>query len=541
MAINWPSIAQGTGTGTTYTSPAPNSNLWIWSGYSWGSTGTTANGGFGGPWVIFNRYGKARAYSDLPSAVSNSIAGDTIHLFQNITEYPTINSYIQLNKNLNLNLNGYTYTLDVRSTDYIYTLITNYNAEVKIRMYNGKIECINSGISTVVIEEFGIPSPSVGCDWHFDDIIISKNSGSRGVCKFISSVTGGVFKDSSPSGSNEALTLFSVFRSSKKYNIFRNCVAISENNVAIQLLGNATDLITLCINCKGFSNAYNESEDVPAIAAVSSTSYGNSNRFRLINCEGINTAGQSNGDTSQNANRSSGINVSQSITLINCRGKSVSGDGIKTERSNLIHCIGLGGNDSEGSSFFSKGGSNTFKRCSSNLGEENPSLVGHIGLKVLATNYGGSATFDNLDNCYIDSNFGINVLGTSYSSNYIRVSNSNFKYVDRIIYSTIAVTKEFELLNSTFIPDETVFPFTSAPIMTLSNQSVFANNVIVGPSGSSGYTYCIQPNNSTMTQQWMSNNTTINFLALYDPTNVTQRVIDNADSQNNISWDPYRA
>ena len=78
MAINWPSLAQGAGTGTTYTAPSPGSNLWTWNGYSWGSTGTTAKGGFGGPWVIFDSYGKAVAYSTLQEAITFANPGDDI-------------------------------------------------------------------------------------------------------------------------------------------------------------------------------------------------------------------------------------------------------------------------------------------------------------------------------------------------------------------------------------------------------------------------------------------------------------------------------
>ena len=138
MAIEWPNIAQGSGTGTTYTSP--DNFTWRWTGSAWEGKGNSFRG-FPQPWVIFSSDGSPTTYQTILTAMFNSSANDTIHLYGDVTEAPGI----PFLHDIDINFNGHTltfdYSLTANASDYGF-----YNTDVvpfKIKMYNGTVKYIN--------------------------------------------------------------------------------------------------------------------------------------------------------------------------------------------------------------------------------------------------------------------------------------------------------------------------------------------------------------------------------------------------------------
>jgi hypothetical protein len=534
MAVNWPSIAQGTGTGTTYTAPSPGSNIWTWSGYAWGSTGTTAKGGFAGPWVIFDNYGKARSFSDLPSAITVASSGETIHLFQNITEYPTIDKYITINKNLNFNFNGYTYTINggyLRSDGTIgYNfsyIITNDSNEVYVRMTNGKIYLTNSGPSTTLIKEINtIPYVNKGCDWNLSSTKFSKDSGNFGVGSFISTVTGGIFEDTSLNSLYSSVELKPASSPNLKRVIFKDIVGISSYSKGIIFNGGENNFTVLAINCKGYSNAL----DITGIEVQSSYTGTNvTNRFRLIGCEGINN--YSEVDTE---GIGYGITSIGRVTLIKSTGLSLIGGGIKSDYSTLIHCTGQGTSSIVGlfsssivGAFYSIGGSN-LRKCIS-------STESSIGLRTDGIiKYG--VTGENIEGCSFHSRYGI-YGPTGGSGNYINIHNCNIiSFESAINYSSILSYKA-NIANCNLSPDEryTTNPILNDffPITSDGTGSYIVNNVISGKNPAD--IYAINADLITSKSMYITNNTFTDFAGIISPvSNISQGMTSVSDNQNNI-------
>jgi hypothetical protein len=495
MAINWPSIAQGTGTGTSYTAPSPGKNVWIWSGYSWGSTGTTANGGFNGPWVIFNSYGKSRAFNTLKDAIVIAASGDTIHLFQNITE--TLDSsedYIIFDKNININLNGHTYTLNANSDINHVRGFTNIG-DVNVKIFNGNILAINAPVNFSVFVEVDSISTSTGCNWTFNSVIITKNSGSSPVGSFISSVTGGIFKDTSATEGVSALALFPSLDGFRNSIIIRDCIGISNKGNGIYLSGGDPNLLITLINCKGYSSFASINEEWSGIHVINQggAAVNGTNKLRLINCLGVNDYDIARFGLPSIG--SYGISTSGlESTLIHCDGKAISGGGIKTDGSTLISCSGesrMVQTSGQSNSFYSLG-SSVLKRCSASGDGTNGN---NIALKTEgAIRYGSTGEY--IDGCNLQSSdfstvnsdaSGIYVVSGS-SANTIYISNSVVSGYNYGIVQAVASTPRINVYNSKITHTPSSIYGSHYPIVLNGELSVqyqvIANNTIESTAAS---------------------------------------------------------
>jgi hypothetical protein len=514
MAINWPSLAQGGSTGTTYTAPSPGSNIWTWSGYAWGSKGTTAKGGFGGPWVIFNSYGKARSYSTLQEAITFANPGDdieTINLFGDTTEYPTGGNHVILNKNININLNGNTYTLDVRFNPLLdsVNLISNNSTEVDVKITNGKIKLTNVAQDKNV-RLIGETSSSLnyGCNWIFSSTLFESDSGNGFVGIFISSITGGTFYHTSSTG--PALSIVPNSMTYNSRNIYRDITAISNFADAISFVGGGTGTLSICINCKGISYKYDETANYSGII-ISGPAYGGNNRLRLNRCLGANLASGSTGLGYGIMSYGKGSKVIQSV------GESRNGGGIYTEGSDLIHCTGDGENAEAGCSFYSFGGS-VLRRCTS------VSNLNIIGLRTAGQTV-SSIISDKIENCTLNGLYPLYGPGGA-SGNYINVYNTIMKGSVYGVYYVVSNYKT-KIINSVVIPNPTESSFI--PIILGGTGSYVINNVIEG----TGEYYAIEAGNEYLPRVLIAGNTCINTYGLKSSF-ITQGMSISIDTQNMI-------
>lgn len=469
MAINWPLLGQGAATGTTYTAPAPGSNVWTWSGYAWGSRGTAAVGGFGAPWVIFESSGRAKAYADLPTAISNANTGDTINLFNDTREYPTNGNYIVLGFDLNINLNGHTYTLDLRSINIdTANIITNNLNQVKVRISNGTIKLTNVFPSTAVtlIGETRSGTPSISCEWNFYSATFEVDSGFGDVGRFRSPVSGGTFYNS---GNGRGVVFFTSQVSAISKNVFRDITATADNNTAMEILGGSNNTTSFFINCKGYSNVYSEVDNFAGIVIQGTPSFTN-NEYRLVGSLGANIAQGQEGI-------GYGIMSYETPTkVIHSFGHSYNGAGIYTAESTLIHCTGDGLNINAGSSFFSLGGS-VLRRCNSG---SNLNVIGYRSTGLLLGNVEG----DKVENCNFNGTYGMYGPGGD-TGNFINIFNSTIRARYNGIYYRDAGYKTY-IINSSIGPKASrtvpVFGNTLIPIYTGGTGSIIVNNLLEGGS-----------------------------------------------------------
>lgn len=542
MAINWPTPALGAGTGTTYTAPAPGSNVWTWSGNAWGSTGTTAQGGFGGPWVVFDYTGKAKPYLTLPEAIADctgsyfdagfgyTVPGETIHLFTDTKESVTAANYITLNKSLNINLNGFTYTLDALWNVALdgNCVITNNATEVNVRITNGKIKLINAqpdqGID--LIRETEPVSPTNGCRWYFNNAEFEVESGIGTPGFFFSSVVGGKFVSSSTlEGGGPGLFFYAQPKINTKTNIIRDTVGYSESSVGISFNQGSTGSLSLGINCKGYSNKTNLDPGLSYSGISLVPAQRTSNRYRLVGCYGINTS-------------SSGFNLSYGISaslypskLIRCTGESMGG-GIYLNRSEAILCTGNGFNLDAGTAFFTLGGSR-LRRCSSG------SKYNQIGLRSAGLILGGFVG-DRAENCsFSGRTYGAYGPGGD-SGSYMYLSNCSIRgSVAGVFYNDSGY--KVKVLNSTIEPNLYVGgQIDFSPITVGGTGSIICNNVI---KGKGGYYYAVEDGYYSGFGTgfvYMAGNTCIDVPGLYlSSSTIGQAMTVSADTKNNIFSQPY--
>lgn len=486
MAIDWPSIAQGTGTGTTYTAPAPGNNIWTWSGYSWGSTGTTSSGGFKGPWVIFNSYGKSRAFNTLKDAMVIATEGDTIHLFQNITE--TVDgstTYIILDKSININLNGHTYTINANFNLNVGSAFRNIG-DVNIKIFNGNILAINASNAFSVINEYTGGLSNFGCNWIFNNVTITKNSGINPVASFASSVTGGIFKDTSTSEGVYAVLFQNVILLNRKSITVRDCIGISNKGYGIYLEAGDVDLLTIVINCKGYSSLSSMNNEYSGIFVNSLNGNGTGNRLRLINCLGVNDYDIERFGLP--AIGCYGISTVGNVNLIHCDGKAISGGGIKTDGSTLISCSAesrMVQTSGQSNSFYSLG-SSVLKRCSASGDGPNGN---NIAFKTEGQiRYG--VTGEYIDGCNLQSSDFSTISGdtsgiyvaSGNTTNTIHISNSIVAGYSSGILQGGSFTPRINVYNSKITHTPSSIYGGHFPIVLNSEPnaqySVIANNTI---------------------------------------------------------------
>ena len=472
MAINWPSLGQGAATGTTYTAPAPGSNVWTWSGYAWGSRGTTAVGGFGAPWVIFESSGRAKAYADLPTAISNANTGDTINLFNDTREYPTVGNYIVFDLDLNINLNGHTYILDLGYNPWIGSanIITNNLNQVKVRISNGTIKLTNVSSDSYahLIGETRMGTPSISCEWNFYSATFEVDSGFGDVGRFRSPVSGGTFYNS---GNGRGVVLVTSQVSGVTKNVFRDITATADNNTAIEILGGSNETTSFFINCKGYSNVYSEVDNFAGIVIEGNSFSGyTNNEYRLVGSLGANIA------EGQEGIGYGIMTFALPTKVIHSFGHSYNGAGIYTAESTLIHCTGDGLNINAGSSFFSLGGS-VLRRCNSG---SNLNVIGYRSTGLLIGNVIG----DKVENCNFNGTYGMYGPGGD-SGNFINIFNCTIRGRYNGIYYRDAGYKTY-IINSSIGPkaSRTVPEFgnTLIPIYTGGTGSIIVNNLLEGGS-----------------------------------------------------------
>ena len=539
MAINWPTIAQGSGTGTTYTPPAPNYNTWTWNGYAWTSKSTTPRGGFGGTWVIFDQYGKARSFPLLQSAIDYASSGDTINLFQNTREHVTTSYHVRLTKDININLNGFEYILDGKSTISLSGYaISNVNTfeidgftpaslyEIDVKIYNGKITLVN----VLNNSDLSHPAPLIligepmnnstytnlntGSNWNFNNVVFKSCAIEQVVGHFCSSVNGGTFYSNEivrTTHGGVGVVLNVVSKSPNKLlTIFRNITSISETGTAI-IYRNLTEVNgnrNYLINCKGETRKPVNDYDARGINAEGANQYGNS----MYNCTG--TAPRQFTYEIEGGSNVGGIYAGPKIKAVKCTGTTIKGyAGIQSNSTTLAHCVGR----STLTGFRSNGGTQ-FKLCSNGYAP-----LMSIGIIVSSGPMG--ATYlngDSIENCSLEGNSSA-ISRDSVSSSvghYVNVFNSVLKGGNSGIELSFYTNTQLRAANNVISYNEVSLDASvNSIIIGGATGSIIANNVLKGKGGSiANGSYAIRTDNyGTTSTIYMSGNSCVNYDSMFSP------------------------
>ena len=541
MAINWPTIAQGAGTGTTYTPPSPNYNTWTWNGYAWTSKSTTPSGGFGGPWVIFDQYGKARYFPILQQAIDYASPGETINLFQNIREIITEDYHVILRKDININLNGFEYILDANSDltrtgyaistaelfDFDGSVATVYEVDVKI--YNGKISLINvvnSGepshaVPLILIGEpydsvSSITNLNFGSNWVFNNVIFESCANEQYVGRFCSNVSGGIFYSNELVKSvhgGAGVGLHALNKSPNKLlTTFRNVTGISETGSGIIHYHNDIGFSrTFLIGCKGESRKSTNNYPARGILGFNQEAFGG----MLYNCTGIATK-ILNPYIEGSGYYISGMRVGRSVKAVKCTGFTISdGIGIETNSATLAHCIGK----SEYTGFRSYSGTQ-FKLCSNGY---SPSMSNGLIVSSAIPNI-TYLNGDSIENCSLEgTNSAITRDSIQHSEgHYVNVFNSVLKGGNSGIEVSYYTGSQLRAANNVISYNEdSAGGLVSSIILGGATGSVVANNVLKGSGGSvNNGSYAIRCSNSGSTGTiYMAGNSCVNYDSMIRPNN----------------------
>ena len=267
-------------------------------GFGISSLTTSGGGGGGGIWGISDATGTYTYYTTIALANASASSGDTIELFADVEETGAVEWILK--DGVIYNMNGYTYTLNVATTE---DAVTDDNVAGTFRIMNGTIarrggtaSNSNSQALQIINASSELLLESVECNSDFG--MVSKIGGL---------VNGGVFRGTRVAFSSQAHTIRlqnGTLRNAQAYAVgcnaiscsstieMSNCYAYSQNTSAI--FSNSSG--TLMIDCVGETDTQygiyaNGSGTLVGCVGISTGQSGIYSRGKMLDCTGIGLAG----------------------------------------------------------------------------------------------------------------------------------------------------------------------------------------------------------------------------------------------------------
>jgi hypothetical protein len=266
------------------------------------SGGGGGGGGASGIWGISDATGTYTYYDTIALANADASSGDTIELFANVRETSAVEWVLK--DGVIYNMNGYTYTLDVATTE---DAVTDNNVAGNFRILNGTIR--RRGGTASQTNSLALFIDNTSSLLTLEGVEFNSDFGTTAVLQ--ADVIGGVFTH------DVVGFVFQARNINHQGGTLKNVQAISNSMYGIYLNSSCT-----LINCYAYSGgtsaifSNNSSNTLIDCTAETDAQYGfyANNAETLINCIGISTA-------------SAGIYSRGS--LINCQGVGLSGVGIQ--------------------------------------------------------------------------------------------------------------------------------------------------------------------------------------------------------------------